>query len=142
MNCMDVKECLEKKLLKKDTPDRRKALRSLEIALKKLEKAKKLHSANFFEEAVVSAYSSMFHAARAVLYKDGFKEKSHYALYVYLNEKYGGKIEKKLLIQFDYLRQERHDVMYALEETKLANEEVNAAISISRDFIEAIRKLV
>jgi len=30
---------------------------------------------------ILAAYTAMFHAARAVLYKDGIQEKSHYATY-------------------------------------------------------------
>lgn len=139
---MSVKECLEKGLLKEDKPDRNKAQRSVQKAAKKAEKAAKLLKAGFPEEALVTAYSSMFHAARAVLFKDGFKERSHYAVYVYLKEKCGGKIEKRFLVYLDYLRQERHDVVYSLEEPGVREEEVRESISMAREFMEAVKKLL
>jgi len=139
---MDVAECLEKGLLKRDRPDMDKALRSVQKAAGRAERALKLAGAGFLEDAVVAAYSAMFHAARALLFRDGFKERSHYGLYVYISEKYKERMERRFLVQFDYLRQERHEVIYSLEESKVAGEEAETAISLAKEFIEAVKKLL
>lgn len=43
-------------------------------------------SRNKFKWATIQAYYSMFHAARALLYSAGYREKSHPALLTALNE--------------------------------------------------------
>ena len=96
---MNVDECLEKGLLKRSQPDLKKAMRSIEIAEHKLELAEREFEAKIYENAIISAYTSMFHAARAILFRDGFTERSHYALFVYLSERYGDKIECSYLTE-------------------------------------------
>jgi uncharacterized protein (UPF0332 family) len=59
--------------------------------------------------ATIQGYYAMFHAARAMLFDKGFREKSHYALLVAIRELYAGKIERSLVQGFEhgmYLRQE------------------------------------
>jgi len=59
--------------------------------------------------ATIQGYYAMFHAARALLYDKGFREKSHYALLVAIRELYAGAVERSLFQDFEhgmYLRQE------------------------------------
>ena len=62
----------------------------------------------------------MFHAGRALLFRDGIQEKSHYCLLVYLKEKYTGRISAGILSSMDAYREERHEVLYSLEKTKIS----------------------
>src|SRR3989344_7725174 len=98
--------------LKKIPIDKDKVKKSIEIAEMKLEEAKKLFSSEFFNNAVLSAYTSMFHSARALLYSDGIQEKNHYATYFYLREKFSRKISKDLLNSFNNYREIRHELLY------------------------------
>ena len=140
---MNVEECVRDGLLLPVKPDKAKALRSLELAEEKLARAGELFSGGFFDEAVVTAYTAMFHTARALLFKDGYKERSHYALAVYAREKYGDKIERKYLNELDALRMQRHDVMYGLEERPEVKEvEAESAISVAAGFLAAVKKLL
>ena len=90
---MNINECIRQGLLKKIEKDDKKAVRSIGISKMKLSKASKLLDNGFVEDSVINSYAAMFHASRAILFMDGFKEKSHYAIYVYLREKYINKIE-------------------------------------------------
>lgn len=139
---MDLKECLAQGLLKKDLPSSEKALRSLEVAAEKLEKAEQLFSLKVMDMALVNAYSSMFHASRALLFKDGYKERSHYALYVYLQEKYGHKIELRFLNQLNVLRLERHEIFYGLEAAEPKEREVEQTIQSVKEFLARIKNLL
>jgi len=140
---MTVKECFEQGLLKKDRPDIEKARRSIEVAKHKLELAQKEIEAGIYENAAVTTYTAMFHAARALLFKDGVKERSHWAVYVYLKEKYADKIEPRLLNELNSLRLERHDAMYGLEEIKEEIEgEAEAEAGIAGEFIDTVKKLL
>lgn len=139
---MNANECLEKGLLKKDKPDKDKARRSIEMAKFKLDKAKFLFDKKIFDMALVNAYLSMFHAGRALLFKDGIREKSHYGLYIYLNEKYSNKIEQRFLNELNALRLGRHEVFYGLEKVEITEVEAESAIESAELFLESIEILI
>ena len=139
---MDIKECLEKGLLKESVKDINKALRSIKISKNKLDRAIRLKDKGFLEDAVVNIYSTMFHAGRALLFKDGFREKSHYGLYVYIKEKYKDKIEIRFLNELDALRIGRHEILYSLESARINKGDVEDIISVAKDFISAVEKLM
>lgn len=141
---MTLNECFERRQLRKIAPDVLKASKSVETAKIKLEEAKKLSDAGFDKMAVVVAYSSMFHSARALLYKDGVQEKSHYCLVVYVREEYArkGLIPTELVTTMDAFRQERHDAMYGLEETKTTREHCQNAIQTAQKLMDAVQKII
>ncbi|MDD5163148.1 MAG: HEPN domain-containing protein [Candidatus ainarchaeum sp.] len=139
---MNIEDCLNEGLLAKAKPDLQKAKASIEMAEHKLELAEKEFEHGIFENAITSAYASMFHSARALLFKDGYKERSHFAVYVYLNEKYASKIERKFLSELNSLRLQRHDLMYGIEKSAEIQEvDAESAIQMARGFLEAIRKI-
>ncbi len=130
---MNLNECFEKRLLKKINPDLEKSKNSLKIAESKLSEAKKLFEAGFFNNSIVSIYTSMFHASRCILYKDGIQDKSHYAIYIYLKEKYSKKITQSSLNSLNLLREERHEILYGVEEN-ISSEE-------AEKFLEEVKKI-
>jgi len=140
---MNIEQCLEQGLLVKSKPEPEKAFSSIEMAKHKLELAKTEFEHDLFESAVTSAYASMFHSARALLFRDGFKERSHFAVYVYINEKYSGKIERKYLGELNALRLQRHDLMYGLERNAEVREsDADTAIKMADGFLQAVRKIL
>ena len=139
---MNVEECLDKGLLVKIKPDLEKAVSSIKMAQRKLGLADKEFKHEIHENALISAYTSMFHSARALLFKDGFKERSHYAVWVYLNEKYRDKLEKKHVGELNALRLQRHELMYALEAEEVKEENAKEAIKMAREFLEAVSKII
>ena len=141
---MTVGDCLEKRLLRRERPDALKAKKSLETAKLKLTEASELAEAGFPRVALVTAYSSMFHSARALLFRDGFVEKSHYCLVEFVRENYAkkGLVEPGLVTVFDALRQERQDVMYGFGEAKVKAKNAEFAIENARKFAKAVEKLL
>ena len=139
---MDVRECLEKGLLKRDAPSMEKSRRSLEVAQKKVTKARELLKANILDMAEVSIYSSMFHASRALLFRDGFKERSHYAIYVYLKEKYADKLDLRFLNELNILRLNRHEIFYGFDEPEVDEGALSKTIVLAEEFIRIIQQLV
>lgn len=138
---MDIDECLKERLLRKIKPDRNKIISSLRISEKKLEEARELFEKGFLNQAVVLAYTSMFHAARAILYRDGIQEKSHYAVFVYINEKYSDKIPKSLLNSFDNYRNERHEALYGFD-YEASKEDTESALLDAEDFLFKIKGII
>jgi len=83
---MNIKECFKKRILIKIAPDIEKSESSVKTAEMKLAEAKELFSSEFFNQVVITAYTSMFHIARALLYKDGIQEKGHFAVFTYFQK--------------------------------------------------------
>ena len=72
---MKASECFQKRLLRRANPDPLKVTKALEMAEMKKERSQDLFENDFFEESIVSSYTSMFQAARALLFHDGVIEK-------------------------------------------------------------------
>ena len=109
-------DCIHKRLLRKIPPSKDKASQSLKKARKWLKEAQNTAKGGTFNSSVLASYMVMFHAARAILFQDGFREKSHACIGRYLEEKYAkkGVLEKEWIHLFDHHRQIRHDDQYDL----------------------------
>ena len=115
MEIKNLDDCFKFRLLRRINPDLDKTGRAVEISKERLNEAKNAIKLKIFQFAVLEAYMAMFHAARALLYKDGIQEKSHYAVFIYLKEKYSDKIPIHILNFLNIHRIERHEAMYGLE---------------------------
>lgn len=140
---MNLDDCLQKRLIRQERPDREKALISIKISEKKLDKAKESYEYSIFDAAVILAYTSMFHAARAVLFRDGFVEKSHKCVVLYLYEKYAkaGKLEQKYVNILDEMRAERHETIYGLDFEASASD-ADIAIRQAEEFLKRIKEML
>ena len=139
-----LKNCFERGKLIRTRKDLQKSEKSLETAEKKVGEARKLHAKNFLDAALLSAYTSMFHASRALLYRDGIQEKSHFCLIEYLREEYAkkNKINNEIITVMDAFRVERHDIMYGLEPMEIKKENVSEAIKTAEKLIDIVRSLI
>jgi len=72
---MKADDCFKKRLLRRTKPDPLKVIKALEMSSVKKERALELFENNFFEESIVASYTSMFQAARALLFNDGSLKK-------------------------------------------------------------------
>jgi len=141
---MSLEKCFEERKLRKIAKDLRKSKNSLETAKEKLIESKRLEEDGYYGPAIIYAYSSMFHSSRAILYKDGIQEKSHYCLIQYLKEEYGktNKIDISLLHIMDSFRVQKHDVMYGTEKSKYTFEECELCIKSAERLINEIKQLI
>jgi len=138
---VNLRDCFRKRLLRRDKPDVKKGLRSLEIASAKLEEAERALKSDLFDAAIILSYTAVFHAARALLFKDGIVEKSHVCLAEYLRAEYvrKGKLRAALVNTLDSLRTERHEIIYGLE-TKSGAREAEFAVRKAQEFLEAAKE--
>jgi len=83
-----IKRLLEERRLLKSRLGSEAVEKELKGAEYDLEKAKASLNEEDFKWATVKAYYSMFHAARALLYDAGYRERSHTALVTALRELY------------------------------------------------------
>jgi len=136
----NIDDCLKNRLLRRIEPDNEKSKRSLELSQKRLNSVQKAIDLKIFDYAILEAYMAMFHAARSVLYKDGIQEKSHYAIYVYLKEKYGNKIPAHILNFFNIHRTQRHEAMYGLDFLP-TEEDCKVALDDAGIFVAEVKKM-
>lgn len=65
-----------------------------------------------YNSATVVAYLVLLNCSRALLFKDGYRERSHACVARYLEVKYKNKIPQDFIMLLDHYRETRHDVQY------------------------------
>lgn len=108
------RQLLEERRLVRIKPDRKLILKEIEGAKSDLETARKSFRDGIFKWATIQGYYSIFHAARALLYSKGFREKSHYALLVAVQELFSDKLERSLIQGFEDAMNLRKTADYGL----------------------------
>lgn len=136
---MNLKDCFEKELLRPFKFDRSVIEKEISNSKRHLTNAQKCVKDEMYDLAVVSVYTSMFHAARAILYRDGFKERIYTYLIEYIKENYS-KLNDFLKVLETY-RESRHAVLYGLDVSAM-KEDAIYGIDVAKKFIEAVRKEV
>ena len=139
---MRVDDCFEKRLLRRTKPDPLKVKKALEMAKVKKERALNLFKNDFFEESIVASYTSMFQAARALLFNAGIIEKSHACVVAYLREYYSSKLGQNMINCLDTYRLERHESFYGLEKTTIDEDEAKDALEKSEKFLESVQLIL
>jgi len=139
----ELDRCFQKGLIRKTLPSKEKALKSMKKARRWLDEAQKNFDYGLFDSCLVSSYSAMFHAARSLLLKDGFREKSHYCVARYLEEKYVDrkKLNREVVDLLDRFRELRHEDLYELD-FFATKEDAKEAIENARIVIEEMEKLL
>ena len=132
-----------KRLLRRVTPSADKARQSMKRAEKWLEEAEKSLNNELYDSCLISSYLAMFHSARAVLFRDGWREKSHYCIARYLEEMYvkKGKLEREWIDLLDRLRETRHADQYEVSYFA-TREEAESALTIAFEFVERMERLL
>lgn len=80
----EFKQCLENKKIIHFAAGKKLVNKELSVARDDLSEAKAGFENGRYKWSTVQAYYSMFHAARALVYSKGYREKSHYCLAVAL----------------------------------------------------------
>ncbi len=137
----NIEDCFKFRLLRKIKPDLEKSKRSLELSKERLKEAQIGIDIKLFKYTIPESYLAMFHASRALLYKDGIQEKSHFAIYIYLKEKYSDKIPLSIISLLNIHRIERHASTYGLE-YRPEEEDAITALNDAKVFIKEIEKIL
>ena len=141
MEIKNTNDCLKLRLLRKIAPDSEKTKKSLELARERIESAEYLSkiSLKLNYPIIVEAYTAMFHAARALLYRDGIQEKNHFAVYIYLKDKYSNRISLNIINLLNTYRLERHEAVYGLN-YRPSKEDAESALEDAKLFVSEIEK--
>lgn len=79
-------ECLQKGKIKPFSRGSALATKELETAASDLDSAEKTFSDGNYKWATIQVYYAMFHAARALIYSQNMRERSHYCLVIAIKE--------------------------------------------------------
>lgn len=141
----DFEKCLKKKSIVKQPYTESLIDDELEAARRDLKRAKRTYD-EFLEDldykwATIQAYYSMFHAARALLFKKGYREKSHYCLKVALQALFAdeGIIDQHLVDDFDTTMLLRETADYKSDFSK---EGAEAALENAEEFLRITEELL
>jgi len=91
--------------------------------------------------AVINGYSAMLDAARAVLFKDGWREKSHACIASYLRAKYAKEVGVSTIDLFDEYRDKRHKTLYSGDYYPDA-EQAERIVEFAAEFLQKIEALM
>ena len=110
---MNIRQAIEKRLLEKIEIDKDLTNKEFAESDYDFEKAHKAFNGEDYKWCIVKAYYSIFHAARAVLFKLGLREKAHYAISVVLEDlNLKGRIESIYVNDFKAAMSAREDADY------------------------------
>ncbi|MFH1801923.1 MAG: HEPN domain-containing protein [archaeon] len=142
MKC-NLNHLLNEGLLAKIPKSKEKADGSIKAAKEWLAEANNNFSNKLHKSSVLTAYLGMFHSARAILYLDGFREKSHFAVARYLEAVYvtAKKLEKEWVELLDYCRELRHNDQYRTS-FFVSAEEAEDYVKKAESFVKRIEKLI
>lgn len=84
----EFNECLKKNKIREFSQGQALVNKEFDTAEKDFSTAKDSLKVRNFKWAIIQAYYSMFHSARALLYNKNYREKSHYCLIVALSAIY------------------------------------------------------
>ena len=119
-----------------------KSQRSIQESYKWLDESLKNIDSGAYSSAQLSIYLVFFHAARAVLFRDGIREKSHYCIGIYLDAYYQkGFQEERWVILFDRIKSSRHAGQYSFQ-TEPTKEEVESELKSAQDFVKRMEDLL
>jgi len=136
---MKMNECFAEGKLVAIAPSIRKAQKSLENAQDFVKQAQGNLPLKNYRLVLFCTYTAMFHAARALLFRDGVKERSHVCLISYLKGKYPNL--KSSIDTMDAYRCNRHSAIYGLDYL-LSEPDAREAIKDAKDFLGTVQKLV
>lgn len=137
----ELNKCLERRSLVRLEPDIEIIKAGIMTAEYDLEKAKKSLEQGDPKWAIIKAYYSMFHSAKALVCNKGYRERSHYCLLVALRALYcdSGELDPDLSEKFENTMLMREEADY---EMKFSEASAHTAIQDASEFLAAAKKLL
>ena len=141
MKTKEFEKCLERGKIKLFPKAKQLAHKELDLAKEDLKIAEDSFAAKNYKWSTIQSYYSMFHSARALIYKKGYREKSHFCLAEALKSLY---VSENLL---------SHRFLEALQLGKLLRENADyygdfdksgteGMIESAKDFLKEAKKIL
>lgn len=122
---MDLEEALKKDVIEKIEVDRDLFEKENNEAEKDGRKAEENYEKKDYKWAIISAYYSMFHKTKALMFSRGYREKGHLAMLVFLDYLIKqGELERKYKNYYMASKEAREDADYRYSYTEGRAEEI------------------
>ncbi len=138
---ISLEECENQGLIRRIAPSPRQAEEQLGKAKTLLGEAKGDVGDERPNTAIIAGYAAMFDAGRALLFRDGYREKSHACVARYLEVNYPKRIGSSFIHLLDQYRVKRHKVMYSGDYYP-TTEEARNLVNFAEEFIVLVGKLL
>lgn len=137
----ELEKCIQERGLFKFPEAKYLAHDEFEEAKKDLIDAEKRLAEGSWKWATITGYYAMFHSARALLYKLGYREKTHYCLSIGLKVFYvdEGKISLKMIENLNNARRLRERADYKGNYSK---EGAELVFKSAKEFVTATEKII
>lgn len=137
----DFERCIKERHLLRIKTTNEMIKKEIASAEYDLDRSKESMKNEDYKWALVQAYYSMFHAAKALVLKKGYREKSHYCLIIAIRELYvkDGEMDGELADTLEMCMHLRHDADYGLIYDK---ESAETAARYAKQFLSAAKKLL
>ena len=136
----EFKDCLSSKKITEFTRAKELVTKELAQAESDYDSARDSFDRGIFKWSTIQSYYSMFHSARALLYAQGYRERSHYCLIVAMRALYvdRGSLSHRLVESFQLGKTLRENADYYGEFSKEAAAQL---LEDANQFLEAAKKL-
>jgi len=138
---ISLKTCIERGFIKETAPSIVEANAQMEKAKVMIEEAKKAVENQSPNSAVLCGYAACFDGARALLFKDGYRERSHACVARYLEANYLDELRSSSVHLLDGYREQRHKVSYSSEYYPTMDE-AGKLVEFAGEFLEKIEKIL
>ncbi len=136
---MDMEECIQKGYLKRMQPDQELARKEMKESAYDLLAAREAFMKADYKWCIIKSYYAMFHAAKALLFSLGFKERRHFAIAAVLEDLYkNGRLESKYIEQFASAMSSREDADYRYTYSR---ETAEIILDAAEEFAEMMRSM-
>ena len=134
-------DCLKRGKIKKFSRGRTLSTKELGLAREDLAYAKDSFKKKNYRWSIVQTYYSMFHSARSLLFKENYREHSHFCLIEAIRELYikAGRLELSLLESLIKAKQLRESADYYGEFSDLNAKKL---IIDAEKFIEKVKEII
>lgn len=137
---MNIQDCINQGYLLNIKPDENLIRKEINESEYDLDKAENSLNEKDWKWTTIASYYSMFHLARAVLFKLGLREKKHFAIVLVLEElNKQGKLEMKYINQFEAAMTSREDADYHYTYSQTTAEH---SLKTAKEFIQRLKKLL
>ena len=133
--------CLKEGLLKQIPASPVESKNQIEKAEVILGESKSCLENGDLNASVMTAYAALFDASRSLLFRDGYRERSHVCAVRYLESKYIKELGEDTIVLLDEYREKRHKVVYA-SDFYPTEEEAKNILHFAEKFIGKIKKLL
>ena len=137
----EFEDCLKRNKIKPFSRGKGLVSRELELAKSDLEIAKQSLDNSHYKWATIQCYYSMFHAARALVYTENYREKSHYCLLVAIRTLYveTRKLSFKFLESLERAKTLRENADYYGEFSQNGAKDM---LDKAKKFLEAAKEIL